>query len=149
MNIATLWSIINTILLLGIIGYIFLIHKYLNKYDIIDYVSQIFKVSRKNLRKDLHLFLEEVKKEYSNHQKEILKLLEEQQEEAEKLKKAIINEGRVFKQYCQERIKSQEEINQLIEKRISDSQKHIAMLEKKLDKCKRKIERLKNESKTS
>ena len=149
MNIATLWSIINTILLLGIIGYIFLIHKYLNKHDIIDYVSQIFKVSRENLRKDLHLFLEEVKKEYSNHQKEILKLLEEQQEEAEKLKKAIINEGRVFKQYCQERIKSQEEINQLIEKRISDSQKHIAMLEKKLDKCKRKIERLKNESKTS
>ena len=149
MNIATLWSIINTILLLGIIGYIFLIHKYLNKHDIIDYVSQIFKVSRENLRKDLHLFLEEVKKEYSNHQKEILKLLEEQQEEAEKLKKAIINEGRVFKQYCQERIKSQEEINQLIEKRISDSQKHIAMLEKKLDQFKQKIERLKNENKNS
>ena len=69
--------------------------------------------------------------------------------EANKLNKTITSERIVFKQYCQERIKSQEEINQLIEKRISDSQKHIAMLEKKLDQFKQKIERLKNENKNS
>lgn len=149
MNLSNILLAINTIILFGIVAYIYAINKYLNKNDIIDYVSQIFKISRTNLQEELNSFLEEVKKEYSNHQNEILKLLQEQQEEAEKLKKAIINEGRVFKQYCQERIKSQEEINQLIEKRISDSQKHIAMLEKKLDHFKQKIERLKNENKNS
>ena len=149
MSIAAIWSILNTILLLGIIGYLIVINKYLNKNDIVNYVSQIFKVSRANIEKDLEDFLEEVKKEYSNHQNEILKLLQEQQKEAEKLKKVIINEGLAFKQYCQDRIKAQEEINQLIEKRISDSQKHIAMLENKLDTLRRKIGRLKNETKTS
>jgi len=149
MSIAAIWSILNTILLLGIIGYLIVINKYLNKNDIVNYVSQIFKVSRANIEKDLEDFLEEVKKEYSNHQNEILKLLQEQQKEAEKLKKVIINEALAFKQYCQDRIKAQEEINQLIEKRISDSQKHIAMLENKLDTLRRKIGRLKNETKTS
>jgi len=149
MSIAAIWSILNTILLLGIIGYLIVINKYLNKNDIVNYVSQIFKVSRANIEKDLEDFLEEVKKEYSNHQNEILKLLQEQQKEAEKLKKVIINEGLAFKQYCQDRIKAQEEINQLIEKRISDSQKYIATLENKLDTLRRKIGRLKNETKTS
>jgi len=149
MSIAAIWSIVNTILLLGIIGYLTVINKYLNKNNIVDYVSQIFKISGANLKQDLYLFLEEVKKEYSNHQNEILKLLQEQQKEVEKLKKVIINEGSAFKQYCQDRIKTQEEINQLIEKRISDSQKHIAMLENKLDQYKRKIERLKNGNETT
>jgi Mg2+ and Co2+ transporter CorA len=141
--------IINTGLLFSIVGYIYVINKYLNKNDIVEYVSQIFKSSEANLKQDLYSFLEEVKKEYSNHQNEILKLLQEQREEAEKLKKVIINEGLVFKQYCQERIEAQEKINNLIEKRISDSQKHIAMLENKLDQYKRKIERLKNDKKNN
>jgi Mg2+ and Co2+ transporter CorA len=141
--------IINTGLLFSIVGYIYVINKYLNKNDIVEYVSQIFKSSETNLKQDLYLFLEEVKKEYSNHQNEILKLLQEQQKEVEILKKVIINEGSAFKQYCQDRIKTQKEINQLIEKRISDSQKHIAMLENKLDQYKRKIERLKNDKKNN
>ena len=149
MSIAAICSIVNTILLLGIIGYLIVINKYLNKNDIVNYVSQIFKISEANLKQDLYLFLEEVKKEYTNHQHEILKLLQEEQKEVEKLKKAIINEASAFKQYCQDRIKAQEEINQLIEKRISDSQKYIAMLENKLDTLRRKIGRLKNETKTS
>ena len=149
MSIAAIWSIVNTVLLLGIIGYLIVINKYLNKNDIVDYVSQIFKIREVNLKQDLYLFLEEVKKEYTNHQTEILKLLYEEQKEVEKLKKAIINEASAFKQYCQDRIKAQEEINQLIEKRISDSQKYIAMLENKLDTLRRKIGRLKNETKTS
>jgi len=73
-----------------------------------------------------------------------LELLQEQKEEAEKLKKVIINEGSAFKQYCQDRIKAQEKINKLIEKRLSDSQKYSATLEKKLDHLRRKIGRLKN-----
>ena len=148
MSISDIFIAIDTIILFGIVAYIYVINKSLNKNDIVDYVSQIFKVSRANVEKDLEDFLEEVKKEYSNHQNEILKLLQEQQKEAEKLKKVIINEGLAFKQYCQDRIKVQEEINQLIEKRISDSQKYIAMLENKLDTLRRKIGRLKNETKT-
>jgi len=149
MSISDIFIAIDTIILFGIVAYIYVINKSLNKNDIVDYVSQIFKVSRANVEKDLEDFLEEVKKEYSNHQNEILKLLQEQQKEAEKLKKVIINEGLAFKQYCQDRIKVQEEINQLIEKRISDSQKYIATLENKLDTLRRKIGRLKNETKTS
>lgn len=149
MSIADIIVGLNFLILLGIVGYLIGINKYLNKNDIVDYISQIFKISKANLKQDLYLFLEEVKKEYSNHQNEILKLLQEQQEEVEKLKKVIINEGSAFKQYCQDRIKTQEEINQLIEKRISDSQKYIAMLENKLDTLRRKVGRLKNETKIS
>jgi len=149
MSIADIIVGLNFLILLGIVGYLIGINKYLNKNDIVDYISQIFKISKANLKQDLYLFLEEVKKEYSNHQNEILKLLQEQQEEVEKLKKVIINEGSAFKQYCQDRIKTQEEINQLIEKRISDSQKFIAMLENKLDTLRRKVGRLKNETKIS
>jgi len=149
MSIADILSILNFLILLGIVGYLIVINKYLNKNDIVNYVSQIFKISKANIKQDLYLFLEEVKKEYTNHQNEILKLLQEEQKEVERLKKTIINEASAFKQYCQDRIKAQEEINQLIEKRISDSQKHIAMLENKLDTLRRKIGRLKNETKTS
>jgi len=144
MSISDILLAINTIILFGIVAYIYAINKYLNKNDIVSYVAKIFEISEANLKQDLYLFLEEVKKEYSNHQNEILQLLKQQQKEVEKLKKVIINEGLAFKEYCQDRIKAQEKINQLIEKRISDSQKHIAMLEKKLDQYKR----LKNETKT-
>jgi len=116
MSISDIFIMIDTIILFGIVAYIYVINKSLNKNNIVDYVSKIFKVSRANIEKDLEDFLEEVKKEYSNQQNEILKLLQEQQKEAEKLKKAIINEALAFKQYCQDRIKAQEEINQLIEK---------------------------------
>ena len=149
MSIADILSILNFLVLLGIVGYLIAINKYLDKNDIVNYVSQIFQISKSNIKQDLYLFLEEVKKEYTNHQNEILKLLQEEQKEVERLKKTIINEASAFKQYCQDRIKAQEEINQLIEKRISDSQKHIAMLENKLDTLRRKIGRLKNETKTS
>lgn len=148
MSISDILLAINTIILFGIVAYIYAINKYLNKNDIVSYVAKIFEISEANLKQDLYLFLEEVKKEYSNHQNEILQLLKQQQKEVEKLKKVIINEGLAFKEYCQDRIKAQEKINQLIEKRISDSQKHIAMLEKKLDQYKRKVEKLKNETKT-
>jgi hypothetical protein len=147
MNMADILSALNFLILLGIVGYLISINKYLNKNDIVNYVVQLFKSSKADLKQELFNFLTDVKEEYTSHQNEILKLLQEQREEAEKLKKVIINEGLVFKQYCQERIEAQEKINNLIEKRISDSQKYISFLEKRLDQCKRKIERLKNDKK--
>jgi len=62
MSIADILSILNFLILLGIVGYLIVINKYLNKNDIVNYVSQIFKISKANIKQDLYLFLEEVKK---------------------------------------------------------------------------------------
>ena len=134
------------LILVGIVIYLYIMHKYLDKNDIVDYIAQIFKISEANLKQDLYLFLEEVKEEYYNHQKEIIQLLKQQQEETEKLKKVIINEATIFKEYCQERINTQEQIVKQIENRLQESQKHIAKLENMLSKCRKKVERLKNEN---
>jgi len=88
MSIATIWSIVNTIFLSGIIIYIFLLHKYLNKNDIVDYVSQIFRVNRKNLEKDLEVFLQEVKKEYKTNQDEIIGTFTRTKRRSRKIKKS-------------------------------------------------------------
>ena len=149
MSIAAIWSIINTILLFGIISYIFLLHKYINKNDIVNYVSQIFQINRKNLEKDLEIFLEEVKHKYKIHQNEIIELLKEQEKETEILKKTIEEETKIFKKYCEERVEFQEEIVNHIIKKLNNATKKISQLKGQLVKCKRKIERLENDTKTS
>ena len=85
MSITDIISVLNFLILLGIVGYLIVINKYLDKNDIVDYVSKIFKISEKNLKKDLHIFLEEVKNKYTINQNEILNILNQQQEEVEKL----------------------------------------------------------------
>ena len=137
------------LILIGIVIYLYIMHKYLDKNDIVEYIAQIFKISEANLKQDLHIFLGEVKKEYSNHQEEIIELLKQQKEETEKLKKAIINEATVFSKYCQERINTQEKIVKQIEDRLQESQKQIAKLENMLEKCRKKVKRLKNDNETT
>jgi septal ring factor EnvC (AmiA/AmiB activator) len=146
---ADILSILNFLILLGIVGYLWVINKHLNKNDILEYVAQIFKISEANLKQDLYLFLKEVKEEYENHQNEILKLLQEQQEEVEKLKKTIVNEAQAFKQYCQDRINTQEKIINQTENRLQEAQKQIAKLENMLSKCRKKLNKAKNGNETS
>ena len=146
MNVNNILLALDTIILIGIIFYIYSISSYVSKNFILEHISQIFKHNEANLKQEFYLFLEDVKEEYSKHQNEILKLLKEQETETERLKKVIKEEKLAFKKYFQDRIETQEKINKQIENRISNSQKHIAMLEKKLSQSKRKIERLKNEN---
>ena len=149
MSIAAIWSIVNTLLLLGIIGYLIVINKYLNKNDIVDYVAQIFKTNKSNLKRDLDLFLKEVKKEYTHHQEELLTLLQEQQKEVEQLKKIILNETEVFKKYCQNRITFQENFIKEFETKLQNATNKISQLENQLKKCRNKLKKVKNGTKTS
>lgn len=152
MNIDTFTSILvfsNTVILLGIVTYLFIMHKYLNKNDIVEYVAQIFKISEANLKQDLNIFLQEVTKEYQNHQNEIIQLLKEQQEEVEKLKKVITNEAKAFKQYCEDRITFQEKFIKNMEIKLQDATNKISQLTNQLQKCKNKLEKAKNDSKTT
>jgi septal ring factor EnvC (AmiA/AmiB activator) len=149
MTFTDIISGLNFLILLGIVGYLLAINKYLNKNDIVDYVAQIFKMSEANLKQDLYLFLEEIKEEYKNHQNEILKLLQAQQKEVERLKKIIMNETQIFKQYCQERVNTQEKIIKQTENRLQEAQRYIAKIENMLSKCRKKVERLKNEAKAT
>ena len=149
MTFADIISGLNFLILLGITSYIWAMNKYLDKNDILKYIAKIFKISEKNLKQDLYIFLQEVKDEYTNHQKDILNLLQEQQKEVEKLKKIIINEAQAFKQYCQDRVNTQEEIIKQTENRLQEAQKHIVKIENMLSKCRKKVKRLKNENETS
>ena len=149
MTFTDIISGLNFLILLGITGYIWAMNKYLDKNDIVNYVAQIFKISKAEFKQELHIFLEEVKKEYKNNQDEILKLLQEQQKEVKMLKKVIISEAQTFKQYCQDRVNIQEEIIKQTENRLQEAQKHIAKIENMLSKCRKKVKRLKNENETS
>ena len=44
MSITDIISVLNFLILLGIVGYLIVINKYLDKNDIVDYVSKIFKI---------------------------------------------------------------------------------------------------------
>lgn len=149
MSITDIISVLNFLILLGIVGYLIVINKYLDKNDIVDYVSKIFKISEKNLKKDLHIFLEEVKNKYTINQNEILNILNQQQEEVEKLKQAIVNEALAFKKYCQDRVKTQEEIIKQTENRLQEAQKHIAKLENMLLKCRKKLKKANYDNETT
>jgi len=148
MSITDIISVLNFLILLGIVGYLIVINKYLDKNDIVDYVSKIFKISEKNLKKDLHIFLEEVKNKYTINQNEILNILNQQQEEVEKLKQAIVNEAFAFKKYCQDRVKTQEEIIKQTENRLQEAQKHMAKLENMLLKCRKKLKKANYDNET-
>ena len=137
MSISDILIAINTTILIGIVSYLYIVNKYLDKNDIVNYVAKIFKISEDNLKQDLDLFLEEVKKEYTYHQEEILKLLQEQQEEVEQLKKIIMNETTVFKKYCQNRITFQENFIKEFETKLQNATNKISQLENQLKKGKK------------
>jgi len=139
MSVADILSVLNFLILLGIVGHLIVINKYLDKNDIVNYVSQIFKISEANLKQNLHMFLNEVKKEYTKHQEEILQILQKQQKEVEKLNEVISKEAQVFQKYCQERLKTEEQLIKQTENRLQEAQKYIAKLENLLSKCKKKL----------
>ena len=147
MSIANILSILNFLILLGIVSYLIVINKYLDKNDIVNYVSQIFKISEANLKQDLHIFLKEVKEEYTKHQEGILQALQKQQKEVEKLNEIISKEAKVFQKYCQERLKTEEQLIKQTENKLQEAQNYIAKLENLLSKCRKKIKRIKIENK--
>jgi len=146
MSMADILSALNFLILLGIIGYLMVINKYLNKNDIVNYVSQIFKISEANLKQDLNMFLNVVKEEYTKYQEEILQTLQKQQKEVEKLNEIILKEAKVFQKYCQERLKAEEQLIKQTENRLKEMQKYIAKLERTLSKCRKKVKRMKIEN---
>lgn len=133
---ATIWSIVNTILLTGIIIFLYF---FLNSHNIKNYIKQTFKESKDNLHQDLINSFNFIKEDYQSHQNKITKVLKEQQTEIEKLKKIIEAETLAFKKYCQDRINIQEKIVNETEKKLQNLQKELYKTQNMLSKCKKKL----------
>ena len=119
---------LNTIMMVIILIFILIDKYYSKKEKIADYIREVIETSLDTTETKLEKFFEAVKISYTENQVQIIKKIKEEEMELEKLKKETVE---LFEKF--------EKINKSLENRITNSQRHIAMLQKKLDKCNKKV----------
>ena len=119
---------LNTIMMVIILIFILMDKYYSSKERIADYIREVIEINLNNSTQEFEEFFEAVKLSYRQNQIEIIKKIKEEEIELEKLKNTS---KEVFEKF--------EKINKNMENRIINSQKHIILLQKKLDKCNKKI----------
>ena len=117
---------LNTIMMVIILIFILIDKYYSKKEKIADYIREVIETSLDTT--EFEEFFKAVKVGYAKNQAQIIKKMQETEEELEKLKKETV-----------ETVEKFEKINKSLENRITNSQKHIIMLQKKLDKCNKKV----------
>ena len=141
MNLMEILTLTNTIMIVVILAIKFIESRENRE----DYIREVIEVSLDNSKQEFEEFFEAVKVGYTKNQTQIIKKMQETEEELEKLKERIKDVEITLEETFKKEIETQEKINKNLENRIINAQSYISMLEKKLSQSKKKIERLKNE----
>ena len=141
MSLMEILTLTNTIMIVVILAIKFIESRENRE----DYIREVIEVSLDNSKQEFEEFFEAVKVGYTKNQTQIIKKMQETEEELEKLKERIKDVEITLEETFKKEIETQEKINKNLENRIINAQKHVSMLEKKLSQSKRKIERIKLE----